>query len=263
MKQMDTPVDDTEDNPKTDNFMKHSINNILRRYGWELGRIKVCTGQAPRSSMREGMKWLSESGVRLSTVLDVGASNGCWSAQCMEYFPDAKYVLFEPQPVHSSALDTFASTCTHDVFLIKKAVGASDGVTFFDSADPFGGALAGKEGKNIIKVDLTSLDTALLEVGAEAPYLLKLDTHGFEKSILAGATRTLEQSVVLIIEAYNYRITEEAFLFWELCEFLAGKGFRPVDLVDVMHRTYDNSLWQMDMIFVRDTWKGFNYISFT
>ncbi len=245
--------------------MKHFLMNMIRRSGWELNRVESCNNCAAQSqcnTMRGGLKWLAEAGIHINTVLDVGASNGCWSAVCMDFFPAAKYVLFEPQPAHSSALDAFASTCKQDVLLVRKAVGASDGFTLFDASDPFGGALADREGGNTIRVELTTIDSALLETGAEAPYLLKLDTHGFEKSIFAGSNRTLEKCDVLIIEVYNYRITEEALLFWEMCTFLAGKGFRPVDLVDVMHRTYDNSLWQMDMIFIRDSWKGFDYISY-
>lgn len=245
--------------------MKNVVRKILRRIGWEFyrtGSIGLPSPQSLRPTMREGLKWLANQGIHINTVLDVGASNGCWSSECISFYPDAKYVLFEPQPVHSDALDDFATACKQDVFLVKKAVGASEGFTLFDATDPFAGALTEKEGDNTIKVGLTTIDDALLEINADAPYLLKLDTHGFERSILAGANGTLEKSEVLIIEAYNFRITEEAFLFWELCTYLAGKGFRPIDLVDVLHRTYDNSLWQMDLIFIRDSWKGFDCISY-
>lgn len=181
----------------------------------------------------------------------------------MSFFPEANYILFEPQPVHSDALDHFARSCKQDVMLIKKAVGASEGHTFFDASDPMGGALAPNgEGSNTIRVGLTTIDASLSQLETEGPYLLKLDTHGFEKSILEGAGNTLEKADILIIEAYNYKITNEALLFWELCAFLSDRGFRPIDLVDVMYRQHDDSLWQMDLFFIRSNWKGFNYISY-
>lgn len=245
--------------------MKRIIQSLLRQAGFELRRVgKIDNPQPPhlRNSMREGLRWLASRGIHINTVLDVGASNGCWSAECMSFYPEAKYVLFEPQPVHSNDLDAFAQACTQNVSLIKKAVGASEGSTLFDAADPFGGALADKSGESTIQVDLTTIDAALIEINVEVPYLLKLDTHGFERSILSGSTSTLDKCEVLIIEAYNFRITDEAFLFWELCAYLAERGFRPVDLVDVLHRIYDNSLWQMDLIFIRDSWVGFDYISY-
>ena len=239
--------------------MKQIIKTILRKAGWELHR----TNESTRSTMKGGLKWLCSHEGHIKTVLDVGASNGCWSKECMNFFPEANYVLFEPQPVHSDALDSFAKSCKQTVTLIKKAVGASEGHTFFDAADPFGGALArNDEGANTIKVGLTTIDATVSQLEIEGPYLLKLDTHGFEKSILEGARNTLENTDTLIIEAYNYRITDEAFLFWELCAFLSDRGFRPIDLVDVMHRQYDNSLWQMDLFFIRSTWEDFNYIRY-
>ena len=236
--------------------MKRIIKAVLRKAGWELRRI------GSTATMTHGLQWLSNHGLHIKTVLDVGASDGRWSMECMAFFPDARYILFEPQPVHSDALRRFAQSCKAAVVPIRKAVGARVGHTFFDASDPLGGALASSEGDHIIKVEVTTIDSSISALDAEGPYLLKLDTHGFEKGILEGASKALEQSAALVIEAYNYRITEEALLFWELCAFLSGKGFRPIDMVDVMHREHDDSLWQVDIFFIRSSWEGFNYKSY-
>ncbi len=238
--------------------MKRIIAAILRPTGWKLHRLSKTT----RSTMIEGLKSLPSYEIQISTVLDVGASNGCWSKECMNVFPEASYVLFEPQPVHSVELDNFSKSCRQTVIPVKKAVGASEGQTYFDASDPFGGALAPKESDNTIKVDLTTIDATISQLQVEGPYLLKLDTHGFEKSILDGASNTLDKAEILVIEAYNFRITDEALLFWELCAYLSDRGFRPIDLVDVMHRQYDDSLWQMDLFFIKSSWNGFSYISY-
>ena len=235
--------------------MKQVIRFLLRKAWLEVRR----SGNPIRASMLHGLNWLSTQKIQPTTVVDVGASNGCWSELCMRSFPDANYILFEPQPVHSEALDSFSESYPSST-IVKKAVGASEGETFFDAADPFGGALADtKKDDHTIRVDLTTIDNTLAELDAAGPYLIKLDTHGFERSILEGASNTLTQSNILIIEAYNYRVTDEALLFWELCEYLFQKGFRVIDLVDVMHRKHDTSLWQMDLIFIRSDWNGFNH----
>jgi len=236
--------------------MKRIIKAILRKAGWELRRIGTT------ATMSHGLQWLSDHGFHIKTVLDVGASDGRWSRECMAFFPDAKYILFEPQPVHSDALGRFAQSCTAAVIPIRKAVGACEGHTFFDASDPLGGALASRARDHTIKVEVTTIDSSVSALHAEGPYLLKLDTHGFEKGILEGSSEVLDKAAALVIEAYNYRITEEALLFWELCAFLSGKGFRPIDLVDVMHRQRDDSLWQIDIFFIRSSWEGFNYTSY-
>ena len=241
--------------------MKHIVEGILRKAGWKLQRIKDSTGPT-RPTMRNGLKWLSDNEIHIKTVLDVGASNGAWSKLCMDSYPDATYALFEPQPVHSNSLDTFVKSCSQIVIPVKKAVGASEGRTFFDASDPLGGALAMEQANYTIEVELTTIDATVSQLQLEGPYLLKLDTHGFEKSILDGASDVLDKAEILIIEAYNYRITDEALLFWELCQYLSDRGFRPIDLVDIMHRQYDSSLWQMDLFFIRSSWDDFNYISY-
>jgi FkbM family methyltransferase len=241
--------------------MKKTINRLLKKAGWELHRIRPSS--PPRSTMVAGLEWLSIHGFHIKTVLDVGASNGCWSRECMNFFPEANYVLYEPQPVHSDALDAFAKSCKQPVLLVKKAVGASEGHTLFDASDAFGGKLLrNKKGPSTINVELTTIDASAARLGTEGPYLLKLDTHGYEKSILEGAATILGQAEILIIEAYNYRISDEALLFWELCVFLSERGFRPIDLVDTLHREYDASLWQMDLIFIRSSWEGFKNLRY-
>jgi len=213
-------------------------------------------------NMSEGIKWLSKNNIEVRTVLDVGASDGCWSKDCMGYFPKSNYVLFEPQPVHINSLKLFYKSNKQKINVVYKAVGSSVGTTFFDANDPFGGALSESDGIGMIKVVLTTIDDTVQELKSKGPYLIKLDTHGYEKSILEGSLKTLEETNVLIIEAYNHRISNESFLFWELCSYLENKGFRPGNIVDTLNREYDQSLWQMDIFFIKTNCEIFKYNSY-
>jgi FkbM family methyltransferase len=234
--------------------MKQLIKKLLNKAGWEISR----TTNMSRSTMDKAFEWLSKHGFKVDSVLDVGASNGCWSRECMQFFPEARYTLFEPQTIHNDELDEFTNL-NNNVRVVKKAVGSLEGYTYFDISTPLGGGLLKSSTDNSVKVEMTTIDTAVSEQNEGSSYLLKLDTHGFEKGILEGAEKTLKKSEILIIEAYNYQITDEALLFWELCAFLAKRGFRPIHMVDNMQRPYDLSLWQMDIVFIKDTWEGFNY----
>jgi FkbM family methyltransferase len=233
-------------------MIRQVIKRVLAHAGWELRRRT-----SRYSSMAGGLEWLADHALPFNTVLDVGASDGRWSLQCMDSFPEADYVLFEPQPAHTEGLAAFYRGRERQVELVRSAVGSVEGSTLFDASDPFGGAIAGGAGEHTIEVKLTTIDSTIARLGSKPPFLLKLDTHGFEKSILAGSQVTLQECEALVIEAYNFEISDEAWLFWELCAFLAQKGFRPVNLVDVLHRKSDNALWQMDLFFVRSTWSGF------
>ena len=57
--------------------------------------------------MINGLKWLHDNKININTIIDVGASNGCWTKECINYYPISNYILCEPQPVHSSSLDSF------------------------------------------------------------------------------------------------------------------------------------------------------------
>lgn len=240
--------------------MKRIVRSLLGQMGYVIRRKR--NSPAPRSSMARSLQWLGDQDFQVSTVLDVGASDGRWSELCMSVYPDAHYVLFEPQPVHQAALRAFALIHEPAVSVVSKAVGGSVGRTLFNVSDPFGGSLAQVESENTVEVELTTIDCTLSDIAMKGPFLLKMDTHGFERPILDGAVDTLLDCEVLIIEAYNYRIEPEAFLFWELCAHLSERGFRPIDLVDTLHRVHDGAFWQMDLCFVSSSWPGFSYLSY-
>src|ERR1700730_15699226 len=54
------------------------------------------------------------------------------------------------------------------------------------------------------------------------PYLIKLDTHGYEVPILCGATETLRNTNLLVIETYNFRLIESCLLFDEIIAYCAN-----------------------------------------
>jgi FkbM family methyltransferase len=209
--------------------------------------------------MRSGVRLLARLGVSPATIVDVGASDGRWSRLAHRAFPPAELVLFEPQRAHDSGLARFQADHP-GTRVIRSAVGGKSGTSAFDATDPWGGVLQAESQAGSITVPVVTLDEALAE--ARSPFLVKLDTHGVEAQILAGASETLSRSVAWIIEACNYRVIPECLLFWELCGRMADNGFRPIDLVDVLRRPHDETLWQMDLFFVRSDWAGFDYLGY-
>jgi FkbM family methyltransferase len=210
--------------------------------------------------MLVALRLLSRVGVEPVTIADVGASNGQWAELARTVFPEAELVLFEPQPVHTPALERFQMEHP-DARIVRSAVGETGGSSLFDAADPFAGVLQKERTSDSITVSVVTLDDALAT--SKPPFLVKLDTHGVEAAILTGAQTTLARSVAWIIEAYNQRITPDCLLFWELCRYMAAQGFRPIDVVDVYHRPHDGTLWQMDLSFIRSDWDGFTYLRYT
>jgi FkbM family methyltransferase len=205
-----------------------------------------------RCTMEGALRGLSSRGHGFKTVVDIGASDGSWSALLMRHFPACRYLLVEAQPVHEPALRAYCARHPNAQYVLA-AAGEREGHIHFDASDAFGGVASYEpSGASDIRVPVVSVDAELKARGLQGPYLLKLDTHGFEIPILKGAAQTLASTEVIVMECYNYRIAPECLTFDEMCRYLGERGFRCVDLVDPLYRPYDDSFWQMDLVFVRE-----------
>lgn len=193
------------------------------------------------------------SGLEINTVIDVGASNGSWSKTAKQYFPKAFYLLIEANGVHKQALVDFKSHNPNMDYVLA-AAGDSAGEICFDAQDPFGGqACHSPATAHHITVPMTTIDEQVAQKNLSPPFLVKLDTHGFEVPILKGAKHTLKNTSLIIIETYNFKLAPDGLLFWEMCHHLKAYGFRPIDLCDPMHRPTDHALWQLDLFLIPGT----------
>lgn len=187
----------------------------------------------------------------VNTVIDIGASNGAWSKMAMRHFPRADYLLIEAQAgPHEAGLRQFKEEHPCVEYLLA-AAGNRQGTIHFDATEPLGGLASDTPfASNNIEVPVTTVDAEVRSRGLKPPFLLKLDTHGFEVPIFEGAVETLKQTSLLIVEAYNFQLTGGSLRFPGLCAYLEERGFRCADLFDILHRPADNALWQFDLAFV-------------
>jgi FkbM family methyltransferase len=234
------------------------IRKMARRYIERRGFMPVSQGPADLDRVMQRRKPLS-----VSTVIDVGASDGRWSRGMMQHYPAARYLLIEAQAAaHGEMLRRFQAEHASVVYELC-AAGNRKGQIHFDASDPIGGqASTTPYTKNDIVVPLETVDGLVRKHGLRGPFLLKLDTHGFEVPIFEGARETLAQSAMLIVEAYNFTLCPGCLRFHELCGYLETLGFRCVDLFDVMVRPHDQAFWQMDMVFVPASDPVFAYEGF-
>lgn len=188
--------------------------------------------------------------IEINTIIDVGASNGSWTKMARRYLPNARALLIEANVYHQEALERF---CANDarVEYVLAAAGDITGEIFFDAGDPFGGLASHQEQRGYTRVPATTIDFEVTQRSLEPPFLLKLDTHGFEVPVLQGATGVLNRTHLIVIETYNFQLTPDSLRFPEMCAYLAARDFRPIDLCDILHRPLDGALWQFDLIFLR------------
>jgi len=110
---------------------------------------------------------------------------------------------------------------TPELALLLAAVGAKTEEVYFDASHPLGGHLSKHHhDQNYRPCISTTIDNLLEKQPLPGPFMIKLDTHGVEIPILDGSTNVLQQTNVLVIEAYNFDLGESAVPFWELCRHL-------------------------------------------
>jgi len=224
---------------------KAGFNRVLGLAGHELVRL----GDSP--TMDAALARLAARGVAVGSVVDVGASDGRWFRRLQRWYPEAHAVLVDANPVHAQALHRLAAHNPR-LHVAQVAAAAQTGSVFFDDSHAFIGVAAERRlAEHYREVPAMSVDDLVARHALPAPYLLKLDTHGFELPILAGARRTLEDASALVVEAYNFRALPHTPRFTEIIARLEGQGFRLVDACDPHHRPRDGALWQLDLVFQR------------
>lgn len=241
-------------------MIKKIINTILKQAGFEIRRIPqyvTVPQNLPDWTMEAGLMRLSKL-THIQTVIDVGASNGAWSRQCLPFFPEANYLLIEAQKEHLAELEPFVAQHKNISYQLA-AAGNKVGEIYFDNTDLFGGLASEQPVENGTVVPVTTINHEVEQRNLKAPFLIKLDTHGYEVPILEGASNILSQTNALIIETYNFQLTDSSLRFWEMCEYLKNVGFLPIDMVDFVHRQRDTALWQMDTFFIRAEHPVFQY----
>ena len=115
--------------------------------------------------------------IEIKTVIDVGASNGCWSEAVMKFYPKANYYLIEANNFHNKALLDFKSK-NNNVDYIIAAAANYDGTIFFDNNDPLGGLASNKHNNRYIQVPSVTIDSIKIKHNLKGPFMIKLDTHG-------------------------------------------------------------------------------------
>lgn len=227
-----------------------AANALLAPFGARLVGAYADTVGAP-FDMPSAIRRIAGHHLPVRGVVDIGASDGAWSREAMKSFPDASFLAIEPLQERQSALEGLRRR--HDNFSYALCVAADrDGaqVTLDVAADLDGSTVGGRGGSSR-SVPARTVDSLVREHRLPGPFLLKFDTHGYEAPILAGAAATLANTSVIVMEVYNFTVSDHALRFPEMCQHLEQRGFRCYDAAGFLLRPRDRALWQMDLLFAR------------
>ncbi len=202
--------------------------------------------------MESVLKQMSGWNHGISSILDLGAARGHWSQMALNLFPGTKIVAVDPLKEREPFLSRLKDKYSDRYDYVLAVAGRDDGgsVELAVTPDLDGSTVHGREGE-VRTVPVHSVDSIVKMKGLKGPFFLKFDTHGFEKPILDSAEETLKETKYMVMEAYNFRHSPDTMLFHEMIAYLETKGFRVFNLVDILQRSTDGALWQIDLFFAR------------
>jgi FkbM family methyltransferase len=194
-------------------------------------------------------------------ILDVGAASGEWTRECIQIFPDARYLLIDP--IEQNSVSFMALQAQYpNVKFWRGAVGSHPGVlplhihgdqsSFFKSTEWYG--TGGTQ-----NVEIRTLDSFLETDEIQPPEIIKADVQGFEIEVLRGGVNCLKSAQLLLLELSFRHLYENAPLAHEVITFCGNIGFRIYDICSYVQRPRDGELAQSDFLFAKENSPLFQY----
>lgn len=231
------------------------IKRIAEACGVEVRRLAPGTTHN-RCSLLGSLRTASGVGLSPATILDVGAARGEWTLEAALVWPGAKFLLVDPLEENRAALTRVVGQVRNGAFEMA-AVGREVGSTVIHVHPDLDGSSLYEEREEAIKgtirsVAATTVDRVVQDHGLPGPFLLKADVQGAELAVVDGATLTLAQTELLILEVTLFDFfLGAASQLEDLVAAMGRRGFVAWDIFGMGYRPIDGALAQVDMAFVR------------
>ena len=238
--------------------VKSALQRLFRACGLEVRRLRSSNSeyQVLKDVLRAS---------RADVVLDIGANLGQFAELVFEVGFPGTVISFEAQPqVHHELVKRAAARAPKWIVADCCALGSASGTIEMNiSANSLSSSLlpmrrehadAAPASRYISKqlVKLERLDDAAAGVVPQgASLFMKIDTQGYEREVLDGASGLLGRTVAVQLELSLVPLYEQAPSLVEMVTYLENQGFQMFGLVPVFRDRRDGRLLQVDGVFIR------------
>lgn len=164
-------------------------------------------------------------------VVDVGANIGTVTLTAASRVgPQGSVYAFEPHPrIFGYLIDNIKLNGFDNVRAFNLALGSGEGSVLFSDIhnDDQNAIIKGGKG---ITTPMQTLDA--IRIVEPVIHLLKIDTEGYEKFVLLGASKLLEKTLVVYFECWDQLFAKYGYQTEEVLGLLQNAGFsifKPID----------------------------------
>lgn len=201
------------------------------------------------------LKHAKQLGFEPKVIFDCGAYIGTWTKRVSKLFPNAIFLLAEPNTEVLTRIKVNIKNISSECILLNVAVGEKTESAYLNiwENEPQGSSVLSHvsgPGTKKIPIQMQTLDEIALKHGL-IPDLVKLDLQGGEIAALRGAKTLLGKTEMFIVEfgcldAYIGRTTPK-----DLMDVMYANNYCLYDIVDFGYRPYDGALGWGDFFFIR------------
>lgn len=243
--------------------MRNVVKKIFRTFGLEVIKTDTYNRLLNKKNHCRDAFYQNIIDFAPDIVFDVGANAGQYGATLRKYGFLGEIVSFEPQKGAYAVLRELASA-DGNWTAYNYALGAGEGKivlnisknsvssSFLDveqSIAEFEPGVVCTDKQEVDVKDLDSLFNKHFRAGLKA--LLKIDVQGYEKQVLDGATKSLDNISALQVEMSIVHHYSGEKLFCEMIELLKNRGFSLFDFEKVFSHPVTHRLIQIDGLFTR------------
>jgi FkbM family methyltransferase len=193
---------------------------------------------------------LRQRGYAPKVVYDIGAADGAWTRQALEYWPKSTYICFEPLQERKNELDALKISLPEQIIIEACGLGDADGELSIGVTDFLYDSSFAYAGTSSRTVPVRRLDS-LIKTGTPLPSFIKIDVQGFEKRVLDGGQEAIRNADLILMECTFFPFCDDMRTLDLTIAYMSTNNFIPYEFVDYLRRPLDGAMGQCDILFIR------------
>lgn len=228
------------------------LNKVLPKSGKEAlrGAALQFIPTMRHLDMPTRLRHLTTLGFNPAVIFDIGAARGEWARMAHEIFPKSRIVSFEPNKREQPSLEKVQAEIPNFDFKLGFLGPKRDTVTYSDENTQTS-LLSDAKSSGNATAEMYVLDEMIASGEIPRPDFMKLDVQGFELEVLKGAENALKAGPALLLEVSFIDFLPHMPLIEDVLKFMSQRDYVWHDVMGLSRRPADDTLWQMDVFFVK------------